>query len=143
MRRLRPGVKRLCVALLGAVLFAACQPPADTARGAAERFLDRHYLQIDLHAARELCASVACKKLDAEIALTRDQTIEADTRKPRIEYELGLAKEDDVAAMFEYTLSISSDGYNPFEKKILLNLRRNGEDWQITNYSESDPAVRP
>ena len=133
MKILRPTVA-------AGLLFAACASVGESPRATAEAFLDRHYLAIDLAAARELCVDVARAKLDEEMELTADVAIDAQTRKPRIDYRQGHVEESADRARYQYELEIEAGGYSPFKKHVLLTLRRTDVGWRIANYSESDPA---
>ena len=68
------------------LLLSACRPDPSTPRGAAEHFLDAHYVRIDLHAALPYTKDLARHKVEQEIGLTQGQTIDETTRKPSVHY---------------------------------------------------------
>ena len=125
------------VGLLLAV--AACAGPGQGSRSMARAFLDRHYVAIDLVAARELTAALALSKIDREIELTRGMVIDADTAKPRINYRLERFEEGDLAARYVFELTIRAPGLEPYQKFVTLGLRLTADGWRVTNYSEADP----
>jgi len=115
-----------------------CTPAGESPRATAEAFLDAHYVDIDLEAARPLCAGLALDKLDKEVALTRDAAIDAETRKPRITYRIEESRDDADRAQYAYVLEIHPDGADVFRKLILLSLRKEADGWRVSNYTESD-----
>ncbi len=68
---------------LSALLLAGCRAAANTPRGTAERFLDAHYVRIDLPAALEFTADLARHKVENEMRLVQGQTIDADRLERR------------------------------------------------------------
>ncbi len=115
-----------------------CTPAGESPRATAEAFLDAHYVDIDLEAARPLCAGLALDKLDKEVALTRDAAIDAETRKPRVTYRIEESRDDADRAQYAYLLEIHADGADVFRKLVLLSLRQEAEGWRVSNYTESD-----
>lgn len=115
-----------------------CTPSGESPRATAEAFLDAHYVDIDLEAARPLCAGLALDKLDKEVALTRDAAIDAETRKPRITYRIEESRDDADRAQYAYVLEIHPDGADVFRKLVLLSLRKEADGWRVSNYTESD-----
>jgi hypothetical protein len=130
----------LLVLLLAATTLAAagCTPAGDSARATAEAFLDAHYVDIDLEAARPLCAGLALDKLEKEVALTRDAAIDAETRQPRVTYRIEESRDGADRAQYAYVLEIHPDGADVFRKLVVLSLRNEAGSWRITNYTESD-----
>ena len=125
----------LVVALLAGM---GCGPDPSSARGMAERFLDAHYVRIDLPASSELTSGVAHQKVDDEIALTRGVAIDAATRQPTIHYRLEEERDGgDGATRFVYRLTIVPDDADRFHRRVLLTLRRADEGWTVSNYEES------
>src|SRR5262249_37426745 len=74
---------RLVVAL---VIAAPCGADSSTPQGVAERFLDAHYVLIDLPKALAFTSGVARQKVETEIGLTSGHEIDATTRKPHVRY---------------------------------------------------------
>ncbi len=125
----------LCAALLAAL--AGCGGEGDTTpQGAAEAFLDWHYVEIDLAKARELTAGLARSKIDEELRLTSGQAIDAATRKPRIYYKLLQQRESRGRTAFVYELTIRPDGGAEFTRKLMIRVRREEEGWRVSNYME-------
>src|SRR3989442_14096471 len=88
---------------LSALLLAGCRAAANTPRGTAERFLDAHYVRIDLSAAREFTADLARRKVEDEMRLVRGPAIDETTRKPSVHYPL-LEERPDRAQALPYLL---------------------------------------
>jgi hypothetical protein len=126
-------------AFLGLILTAsACGRDLNSAQGVAEEFVDQHYVVIDLPKAKTLAVSVALSKLNEEIRLTSGQPIDASTRKPRVHYTLLEKKEGDQRATFLYEGTIQSDDNTSFTRQWLITARREGTQWRVSNFTESD-----
>ena len=69
---------------LSALLLAGCRAAANTPRGTAERFLDAHYVRIDLPAALEFTADLARHKVENEMRLVQGQTIDERSEERRV-----------------------------------------------------------
>jgi hypothetical protein len=123
---------------LAALSAVGCNSAGGTPRSAAEAFLDAHYVGIDLEAARPLCVGLALDKLDKEVALVRDAAIDAETRQPRVTYRIEESRDGADRAQYAYVLDIHPDGADIFHKLVVLSLRREGEGWRVSNYTESD-----
>ncbi|HEX5605247.1 MAG TPA: hypothetical protein VFY96_01970 [Candidatus Binatia bacterium] len=126
-------------AFLALILTAsACGRDLNSAQGVAEEFVDQHYVVIDLPKAKTLAVSVALSKLNEEIRLTSGQPIDASTRKPRVHYTLLEKKEGDQRATFLYQGTIQSDDNTSFTRQWLITARREGTQWRVSNFTESD-----
>ena len=126
----------LVLLLLG---LSACQSDPNSPRGVAERFLDAHYVAIDLQAAKPYCTGLALKRLEDEIRLTAGYQIDESTRKPHVHYRLREEKpRGGKSVSFLYETTISVDGAGQFTKKILLTMRQGEQGWRVANYSEFD-----
>ena len=125
--------------LLFSFLFAsACGRDLGTAQGVADEFVDHHYVAIDLQKAKTLAVSVALNKINEEIRLTTGQTIDASTQKPRVHYALLEKKEGEQRASFLYEGTIQSDDGTSFSRKWLITARKEGNQWRVSNFTESD-----
>jgi hypothetical protein len=124
--------------LLLALLGSACGRDLTTAQGVAEEFVDHHYVAIDLQKAKTLAVSVALSKVNEEIRLTTGQRIDASTQKPRVHYALLEKKEGDQRASFLYEGTIQSDDGTSFSRKWLITARKEGNQWRVSNFTESD-----
>jgi hypothetical protein len=124
--------------LLLALLGSACGRDLTTAQGVAEEFVDHHYVAIDLQKAKTLAVSVALSKVNEEIRLTTGQKIDASTQKPRVHYALLEKKEGDQRASFLYEGTIQSDDGTSFSRKWLITARKEGNQWRVSNFTESD-----
>jgi hypothetical protein len=124
--------------LLLALLGSACGRDLTTAQGVAEEFVDHHYVAIDLQKAKTLAVSVALSKVNEEIRLTAGQRVDASTQKPRVHYALLEKKEGDQRASFLYEGTIQSDDGTSFSRKWLITARKEGNQWRVSNFTESD-----
>lgn len=120
-------------------VLPACQHDPHSARGIAERFLDAHYVDINLQAAIPYCTGLALSRVEDEIRLTSGQQIDESTRKPHVHYRLVEEKKrGEKSTSFLYETTISVDGAGQFTKKVLLTLRHGEDGWRVANYSEFD-----
>jgi hypothetical protein len=125
-----------CLFLIWAA--GACSRDLSTAQGVAEEFVDHHYVAIDLPKAKSLTVSVALNKVNEEIRLTAGQTIDASTQKPRVHYTLLEKKEGEQRSTFLYEGTIRSDDGTSFTRKWLITARKEGTQWRVSNFTESD-----
>jgi len=128
------------VAAAGIVLvlgILGCTAP-NSARGVVDRFIEAHYMAIDLKAAEPLCTGLALDKLRKEMALTVGQEIDAATRKPAIHYKLKAQRDgqDHVTFLFLATIDVPDGG--SFDKNWMITARKEGTDWKVSNFSEYD-----
>lgn len=125
-----------------AVLFAglvACRANEQSAMGVSERFIDAHYVSIDLKAAVPFCTGIALQKLQEEQRLTQGQRIDETTRKPTVRYRLVEKREEDgdhATFVFEGTIRVEDAGQ--FTRKWLISTRRTGDAWKVSNFEEFD-----
>lgn len=124
--------------LLLLFLAAACGRDLSTAQGVVEEFVDHHYVRIDLPRAKTLTVSLALHKVNEEIRLTDGQKIDASTQKPRVHYALLEKKEGPERASFLFEGTVQSDDGTSFTRKWLVNARKEGNQWRVSNFTESD-----
>ena len=128
---------RAVVFALGVLCTTACRPDATTPRGAAERFLDAHYVRIDLPAALEVTSGLARHKVEDEIRLVQGQEIDDSTRKPTVHYRLLEEHPDgDHAVNYLFRANITVEDADGFERRWLVTVRREESGWRVTNYQE-------
>jgi hypothetical protein len=136
MKKYRFKRREFCLLLI--LVAAACGRDLSTAQGVAEEFVDHHYVAIDLQKAKSLAVSVALSKVNEEIRLTAGQTIDASTQKPRVHYTLLDKKEGEQRSTFLYEGTIRSDDGTSFTRKWLITARKEGTQWRVSNFTESD-----
>jgi hypothetical protein len=129
---------RSLVLVLSLVAAAACGRDLNTAQGTVEQFVDEHYVHIDIPKAKQYAAGLALEKLNEEIRLTAGQAIDASTHKPRVNYKMLEKREGDSRASFLYEGTIQSDDGTSFTRKWLIAARKEGNQWRVSNFSESD-----
>ena len=127
----------LTFALVAAVASVGCRADPSTARGTAERFLDAHYVEIDLPAALPYTSGVARHKVEQEMELVKGVPIDDTTHKPIVRYSLAEERPDaDGGTKFLYHGRILVDGGEGFDRRWLVTVRREGEGYRVTNYQE-------
>lgn len=117
-------------------MLAACPSAGGEARRAAERFVDEHYVTIDLEAAKRLCSGVAARKVEKELALTRGQAIDETTRKPKVHYRLQESRGGDDSPVFVFEGTIEVEDGGTFQRKWLVTTGRDGGSWKVSNFEE-------
>lgn len=127
-----------CLILLLSLWLAACRPDEHTAQGIAERFVDQYYVQINLDAAKPLCAGLATQKLDEEQRLVAGQPIDESTHKPTVRYKLLDKKEEGDRPTFVFEGRIQVDRDDPVVRKWIITTRREGDVWRVSNFEEFD-----
>lgn len=133
---MRAALTFTCVLLFSLTLLA-CHPANDTAVGAAASFLDDHYVRIDLDAALQHCVGLAREKVAEEKRLVGDQKIDETTRQPRVTYRLKEERpeaEDHVSLVFDAMIHV--DGTDSFARRWLVTVRRMGNEWKVSNFSD-------
>jgi hypothetical protein len=119
------------------LLSAACRPDPGTPRGTAERFLDAHYVHIDLKSALPFTSGLARSKVESEIELVKGVDIDETTRKPTVHYTLLEERPDgNEAVSYLYRGRIAVDGADSFERRWLVTVRQESDGWRVTNYQE-------
>jgi hypothetical protein len=119
------------------LVVAACRPDPASPRGAAERFLDAHYVAIDLAAALPLTTGLAQTKIHHEAALIGDEKIDAATRKPQVWYRLLDERPlEDGGVQLAYLGTVSPEGMERFERRWLVTVREQPGGWIVSNYEE-------
>jgi hypothetical protein len=127
----------LWLSLLATALLA-CRADERTALGVAERFVDEHYVQINLEAAKPFCTALALKKIEEEQRLIQGESIDESTRKPTVRYRLLEKKEDGDHASFVFEGTIHVPDAGQFKRKWMVSSRRDGETWKVSNFEEFD-----
>lgn len=136
-------MRRTCslvaVTLVGVVtaMGLGCRPDPSTPRGTAERFIDAHYVAIDLKAALPYTSGIARSKVEHELDLVKGVAIDETTLKPVVHYTL-LEEHPDTegGAKFLYRGDITIDGSDGFERRWLVTVRQETDGWRVTNYQE-------
>jgi len=124
--------------LVAAIFLYGCSRDLRTAQGVADEFVDQHYVNFDLQKAKAYTVSVALDKVNEEIRLTAGQKIDASTNKPKINYRLLEKKEGERRASFVYEGTIQSDDGSSFTRKWLITARKDGDEWRVSNFTESE-----
>lgn len=120
------------------LLTTACGRDLNSPQGVAEEFVDQHYVNVDLQKAKNYTVSVALAKVNEEIRLTAGQKIDASTQKPRVNYTLLEKNESDKRSSYLFEGKIQSDDGTSFTRKWLITTRKEGDQWRVSNFTESD-----
>ena len=127
----------LTLSVLALLLLVACRPDASTPQGTAERFLDAHYVRINLPEALPFTSGLARHKVEDEMRLIDGQPIDAATRKPTVHYRLLETHPDgEHAVNYLYLGSITVEDADHFERQWMVTVRREADGWHVTNYQE-------
>ncbi len=124
--------------LLFGVALVACSPNDRTAQGVAEKFIDEHYVRINLPGTKPLCVGLASKKLEEEERLVAGQVIDDSTRKPTVHYKLIEKKEEGDRPSFVFEGRIQVDTDDALVRKWIVTTRREGDVWKVSNFEEFD-----
>jgi hypothetical protein len=123
--------------LCAAIALLGCRPDPATPRGTAERFLDAHYVRIDLPASHTLTTGLARHKVEREMELVAGQVIDESTRKPTVHYRLLEERPAGNGAVnFVYLARITVEDADRFERRLLVTVRAGAEGWRVSNYDE-------
>lgn len=128
---------RLVLLLVAVSLIAGCQP-ANTPRAVVDRFIEAHYIAINLKSSERWCTGLALDKLHKEEALTSGQTIDEETRKPLIHYKLKDQRGGNDRVMYLFLATIDVPDGGSFEKKWMITARKEAGTWKVSNYGEYD-----
>jgi hypothetical protein len=126
------------VALLAVAALVGCHGAGDSPRAAAERFLDAHYVNIDLEAAKQYSVGVARFKVEEEQRLVGDQQIDASTRRPHVSYRMAEQRDETgegVALVYDATLRFD-DGETTALHWLITTRRDTDGTWKVSNYQE-------
>jgi hypothetical protein len=134
-RILTGAVSALCMFVL---LAGGCARDLGTAQGVVEEFVDQRFVQFNLEKAKLYAVSIALEKVNEELRLTAGHKIDASTQKPRINYKLLEKKEGERRASFLYEGTITSEDGTSFTRNWLISARREGDNWRVSNFTESD-----
>ncbi len=126
------------VGLVLAIFVYGCGRDLDSAQGVAEEFVDQRFVNFDLGKAKLYAVSVALEKVNEELRLTAGHKIDAATQKPRINYKLLEKREGDRRATFLYEGTINADDGSFFTRKWLITARKDGSNWRVSNFTESE-----
>jgi len=130
-------ITALNFALVVAGASAGCRADPSTARGTAERFLDAHYVEIDLPTALPYTSGVAREKVEKELELVKGVSIDETTFKPIVRYSLLEERADgDGGTKFLYHGRILVDGGGGFDRRWLVTVRQETAGYRVTNYQE-------
>jgi hypothetical protein len=127
-----------CALVSIALLIGGCGRDLNSAQGVVEEFVDQRFVQFDLSKAKLYTVSLALEKVNEELRLTAGHKIDAETQKPRVNYKLLEKRESDKRASFLYQGTINSDDGTSFTRKWLISARKEGDNWRVSNFTESE-----
>ncbi len=128
---------KLVLFLVAAFFMAGCQP-ANTPRAVVDRFIEAHYIAINLKSSERWCTGLALDKLHKEEALTLGQAIDDETRKPLIHYKLRDLRDGKDRVMYLFLATIDVPDGGSFQKKWMITARKEAGTWKVSNYGEYD-----
>jgi len=110
---------------------ADAHPPPGDAEAVAEWFLDRHYVEIDLEAARNATRGHARARVDQEIALVQGVRGHLAGAQGRAYYE----RVDGPGHRYLLTVQL---GATTLERELRLELVEGEGRWWVESFSESE-----
>jgi hypothetical protein len=126
------------LAVLFFAMLAGCSQ-GDPARAAAERFVDRYYVEINLPAAREEAVGHAREKVDNQITLLSGVAQPEAASRPTVHYRFleqqGETERDRRGFLYELTITMDGD---QAKRKALVTVREDGGTWRAANFQEID-----
>jgi hypothetical protein len=117
-------------------LAGGCTPDESTSQGAAELFIDRHYVRIDPAGAEAFCTGLALEKLKHIAKLTEGLRITEETKKPTVRYEIVESKEEAERGTYVFEGTIYVEGDDAFSRRWIVSTRRVGPIWKVSNFTE-------
>jgi hypothetical protein len=120
------------------LVVAGCRSAPDTPQGTAERFVDEHYVRIDLQAAKAYCTGLALRKLEEEERLTEGHLIDRSTRMPTVRYKIISEKLSEFDATYVFAATIQIDGAASLSRRWIVTARRTDDGWRVANFKELD-----
>jgi hypothetical protein len=117
---------------------AGCGRDLNSAQGIVEEFVDQRFVQFDLQKAKLYAVSIALEKVNEELRLTAGHKIDASTQTPKVNYKLLEKRQGERRASFLYEGTITSDDGTSFTRKWLIAARKEGKDWRVSNFTESE-----
>ena len=130
---------RLAAAAAAALIALACTS-SDPARGAAERFIDAYYVEIDLPRARDEAVGLAQAKVDGQMKLLEGQASPEGGSRPSVHYRFleQQTEPDRDRRGFVYELTITADGGDQVKRRALVTVREDAGAWHAANFQELD-----
>jgi hypothetical protein len=136
---MKMGIFLRCLLVASSLAFAAgCTSDESTSQGAAELFVDRHYVRIDPAGAEVFCTGLALEKLKHIAKLTEGLQITEETKKPTVRYEIVESKEEDDRGTYVFEGTIYVEGDDAFSRRWIVSTRRVGPIWKVSNFTEDN-----
>jgi len=131
--------RRAVVAALALLAVVSGCTSDDPARAAAERFVDRYYVEIDLTGARDEAAGLARAKVEREMKLLEGITPPEDSARPRVHYRFLEQQEPGRDRRgFVYELTISFERGDQLQRRALVTVGQDDGAWRAVNFQELD-----
>lgn len=131
--------RRTCVAAVALLAAASGCTSDDPARAAAERFVDRYYVEIDLPRARDEAGGLARAKVEREMRLLEGITPPEESARPRVHYRFVEQQEPGRDRRgFVYELTISFQGSDQVQRRALVTVGQEEGAWRAVNFQEMD-----
>ncbi|MBI3786588.1 MAG: hypothetical protein HY270_24625 [Deltaproteobacteria bacterium] len=138
IRSRRPEIVFSTVVLSVLAWLGGCRTDPNSARGVAEKFVDAHYVRIDLPEAKGIVSGLALHKLEDEQHLTAGQIIDETTRMPTVRYRLLEEKSDADTASFVFEGTIQVEDAGQFTRRWIVTTRHSDNAWRVSNFEEFD-----
>ena len=128
------------VLLLTPCLVGTACSPSDPARAAAQAFIDRYYVEIDLPAAYPHAVGFARAKLEREQKLLEGIGAPESAGKPLVSYVFLQENPGSTPGHrgFLYELTIRFGEGPAVVRKSLVTVREESGSWRVANFQEID-----
>lgn len=136
-----PQMKNLSLIIFSFLIFnfslIACGN--NPAKGVAEKFLYRYFIELNQQGALELSTGLAVDKLKKEIELLKsvrsDPDLDLSQYKPFIGYKLvNTQRRSADSIAFFYEVSIKSKGGDEYKRQVVLTTVEIGGKWKVSNF---------
>ena len=126
--------------LLAVLLPGSACAPSDPARAAAQAFIDRYYVEIDLPAAYPYAVGLARPKLEREQELLDGIDAPENSGKPSVSYRFVREHPGSTPGHrgFLYELTIRFASGAAVVRKTLVTVRDESGVWRVANFEEID-----
>ena len=123
--------------LLPILLILACSN-RNTPQAVSEDFIYNYYQRADQAAALQLSHGLAAEKLEDEIARVREVRSPGQQmdEMPKIEYEPIGKEEDSTHVLFNYRLTIKTEGTTTHTRNVIINTEQIDGRWKVVNFDE-------
>lgn len=123
------------------IAAAACTKATDSQK-VAEQFIDRYYVAFSVKEAAALTTGLAKEKMADQLKLLTDAGTEAPSGEPRVTYSL-VSSQSSSPEEATYVFKIDVHRKDVGKRMVFVRVRKEGEKWLVTQYTENDAPPSP